>query len=278
MMGCADMLTSDVTRDDDRGLVHVTLQGALTSCTAPLVINTVLKCLAEQPVAVVIDVGGLNSRTNVAVPVFLTLRRYARRDPPVPLVVVAPRSSPGSGLRGPLGRYVPAVATVADAGELARRWPAADRWRHQRLAADIEAPSVARSLVAQACAQWQLSHLLYAGRTLVSELVDNAVQHAGTEIRLTVTQRAHFLCMAVRDGSPALPQVREPRCDDPRLPLDIRGYGLRTVDRLAFSWGAEVTTEGKVVWATLHTEGGAVAKPVRPAGSRAAVWAGRSAR
>jgi anti-sigma regulatory factor (Ser/Thr protein kinase) len=88
-------------------------------------------------------------------------------------------------------------------------------------------------------------------RTVVSELVSNAVEHAGTEIELNVTLRGRFLCLAVRDGSPAVPRLREPAPQGAAAPLDIRGYGLRLIGRVAHSWGAEIIPDGKVVWATL---------------------------
>ena len=62
-------------------------------------------------------------------------------------------------------------------------------------------------------------------------------------------------CVAVRDGSPVVPRLLEPVPHEPTAPLDVRGYGLRMLTNVAHSWGAEITAEGKVVWATLLTTG-----------------------
>jgi anti-sigma regulatory factor (Ser/Thr protein kinase) len=113
-------------------------------------------------------------------------------------------------------------------------------------------------MVAEACAEWRATSLMHPARTVISELVSNAVEHAGTDIAVTVTLRGRFLCLAVGDGSPVMPQMVDPAPHDPRAPLDLRGYGLRMVANVAHSWGAEATTNGKVVWATLH-----IGAPVR---------------
>jgi anti-sigma regulatory factor (Ser/Thr protein kinase) len=244
-----------VSRDDERGLVHVAFHGTLTASTAPLAQSTLVKCLVEQPVAVVIDVADVLSRSTIAVPLFLALRREARRAPAVPLVVVAGRASTGSALRSALSRYLPTCVTIEEARDMAARLPSASRWHHVHLAATPYAPSEARNAVAECCSRWKLYGLIHPARTVVSELVSNAVEHAGTDIELTVTLRGRFLCVAVRDGSPVVPRLLEPVPHEPNAPLDVRGYGLRMITNAAHSWGAEITAEGKVVWATLLTTG-----------------------
>jgi anti-sigma regulatory factor (Ser/Thr protein kinase) len=258
-----------VTRDDERGLVHVAFHGTLTASTAPLAQSTLVKCLVEQPVAVVIDVADVLSRSTIAVPLFLALRREARRAPAVPLVVVAGRASTGSSLRSALSRYLPTCVTIEEAREMAARLPSASRWHHVHLAPTPYAPSEARNAVAECCARWDLHPLIHVSRTVVSELVSNAVEHAGTEIELTVTMRGQFLCVAVRDGSPVVPRLLEPVPHEPNAPLDVRGYGLRMITNVAHSWGAEITAEGKVVWATLLATAPIAERHRRRAGERA---------
>lgn len=241
-----------MTRDVERGLVHVAFHGTLTLPTAPLAHSTVLKCLVELPVAVVIDIAELASRGNVAVPTFLAMRRQARRSPAVPLLVMAARASIGGALRSTLSRYLPTFCTLGEVQEIAARLPTAGQWRHLRLEPSPLAPSLARDMVTAACAEWGIAPLMHPVRTITSELVSNAVEHAGTDIDLTVALRGMFICLAVRDGSAALPRQRELVPHDPRAPLDVRGYGLRMLADIAHSWGAEITTDGKVVWARLR--------------------------
>ena len=230
----------------------MTFHGMLTLSTAPLAHMTVRKCLAEQPLALVIDISGLSGRSNVAVPVFLAMRRQARRRPAVPLIVLASRASAGSALRSALNRHLPTCVTLDEARDMVARLPAARFWQHTILEPSPLAPNVARNQVAEACAEWRVATLIHPARLVVSEMVSNAVEHAGTDIALTVTLRGHYLCVAVRDGSPVMPRLLEPVPHDPAAPLDIRGYGLRMLGNEAHSWGAEATTDGKVVWATLR--------------------------
>lgn len=226
------------------------MHGTLTASTAPLARTTLIKCLVEQPVAVVIDVADVLSRSSVAVPLFLSIRREARRLA-VPLVVLAGRTSTGSSLRSALNRYLPTCVTIEEAREMASRLPSASHWHHVRLESSPLAPSEARNAVTECCSRWGLFSIIHPARTVVSELVSNAVEHAGTDIELTVTLRGQFLCVAVRDGSPVVPRLLEPLPYEPSAPLDVRGYGLRMITNLVHSWGAEITSEGKVVWATL---------------------------
>lgn len=131
------------------------------------------------------------------------------------------------------------------------RLPSASHWRHVRLKPNPMAPHLARNMVGECCAQWRVISLIHTARSVISELVSNAVEHAKTEIDVTVALRGRFLCLAVRDGSSVLPEVRELLPHDRAAPLDIRGYGLRMITNVAYAWGSEVTADGKVVWANL---------------------------
>lgn len=84
--------------------------------------------------------------------------------------------------------------------------------------------------------------LAYAATLLVSELVANAVLHAGTPVELVVAVDGHRARVEVHDGSPHLP-VRKHYSN-----LSGTGRGLMMVDRMASQWGAEPTAGGKVVW------------------------------
>lgn len=81
----------------------------------------------------------------------------------------------------------------------------------------------------------------------VSELVTNAVLHAGTASDLTLTLDEATLTLVVRDyGGPA--RV-EPGGDSD--PLRVHGRGLQLVDALASRWGSERDEVGTTVWVQL---------------------------
>jgi len=79
---------------------------------------------------------------------------------------------------------------------------------------------------------------------LVSELVSNAVRHAGGAVEVSARQVGETLRVEVSDGSPQMPQVRDHSVDS------TGGRGLQMVDKLADRWGAEPAGPGlgKTVW------------------------------
>jgi anti-sigma regulatory factor (Ser/Thr protein kinase) len=79
---------------------------------------------------------------------------------------------------------------------------------------------------------------------VISELVTNAVKHAGTTLRLVVSYDGRRVLAEVFDDDPNLPS--------PAASADgIGGWGLFIVDRLSDRWGCEASTDGKRVWAEL---------------------------
>jgi anti-sigma regulatory factor (Ser/Thr protein kinase) len=78
---------------------------------------------------------------------------------------------------------------------------------------------------------------------VVSELVTNAVMHAGTPITVRVERVGRAAArIDVFDGSQVLPGLRSVSLHD------ASGRGLTIVEHFANSWGAERTESGKVVW------------------------------
>ncbi|MFC4069857.1 ATP-binding protein [Actinoplanes subglobosus] len=120
------------------------------------------------------------------------------------------------------------------------------------LAPDPDAASLAGAMVADACLAWRLPGLLHPARRVLAELVRNAVEHAGTEARVTITRRGDGLCLAVSDGDSRLPRLLAPAPVRRGRPLDERGLGLQVVQAEATGWGARPTPTGKVVWALLR--------------------------
>jgi anti-sigma regulatory factor (Ser/Thr protein kinase) len=104
-----------------------------------------------------------------------------------------------------------------------------------------------RRLVTQACAAWSMPELAGDAALVVSELVANAVEHAGTDLVVLVSRRPDGVHIAVRDEDDRMPQM--PVHDQETHP---RGRGLQLIESVARSWGVMPTAGGKVVWATLR--------------------------
>ncbi|WP_051967337.1 ATP-binding protein [Kitasatospora mediocidica] len=83
---------------------------------------------------------------------------------------------------------------------------------------------------------------------LVSELLANAVLHAGGARELLLHAVPARLRIEVTDASPNLPRPRAPQAAG--LP---GGHGLTIVAKLADRWGADPREDGKSVWLEIDT-------------------------
>ena len=100
----------------------------------------------------------------------------------------------------------------------------------------------ARRFVDAALSEPDVMAVGYAATMLVSELVANAVLHAGTPLEVVVAVDGDRVRVEVHDGSGRLP-VRKHYSS-----LSATGRGLTLVDSMSVAWGAEPTVTGKVVW------------------------------
>jgi anti-sigma regulatory factor (Ser/Thr protein kinase) len=157
-------------------------------------------------------------------------------------------------LRGCLSlRNVPRVREVTvksllDSGRvLIDRRPPQVR-RHRDLPMHNAAAAAARQFVRESCEIWEVApEIREIAELLSSELVSNAVEHAHSSSRLTVTGTGPALRVSVRDYSRTL--IPRPR------PIDIgglRGRGLHLVAALSQSWGVHQHSDGKTVWINLQ--------------------------
>ena len=89
--------------------------------------------------------------------------------------------------------------------------------------------------------------LVDTAELLVSEVVTNALVHAGTPIDVTARVDESGLRVEVGDGSSQLPIMRH------NATLAGTGRGLRMLQLLVQRWGAQSRTDGKTVWFELET-------------------------
>lgn len=76
----------------------------------------------------------------------------------------------------------------------------------------------------------------------VSEVLTNAVLHAGPPIVVVAGRNAGHIRVEISDGSSAAPVRRSPEHTSPT------GRGLHLLDSLTAAWGVDVGLDGKVVW------------------------------
>jgi hypothetical protein len=118
----------------------------------------------------------------------------------------------------------------------------------------------ARRLASEALTGHAEGDTLHNALLVVSELVSNAVAHAGTEISVGISLKEHGVVrIEVSDGRTWPPRPRAV------TPDSVGGRGLLLVEALSDRWGVETRAEGKTVWAEI-----AVVDAASRAASRAA--------
>lgn len=124
----------------------------------------------------------------------------------------------------------------------------------QELEPALGAVAEARRAVREALGRWDLLTLLPDTELLVSELVTNALLHAGTQTALTVAVAEGTLEVGVTDlasRSPLPRDLAEAPSEDWRAE---GGRGLGLVDKVADEWGVVVLPVGKQVWFRLGVD------------------------
>ena len=120
------------------------------------------------------------------------------------------------------------------------------RHRHWRFPAAKESVRLAREAAAATCRAWGL-RVHNAVELVVSELVANAVLHAGGTVSVNLVDTGEGVRVEVEDENPMPPVPLEIH------PARVGGYGMHIVSRLA-DWGWRPSGAGKVVWARISPD------------------------
>jgi anti-sigma regulatory factor (Ser/Thr protein kinase) len=118
----------------------------------------------------------------------------------------------------------------------------------------------ARRFVRSALAAVGPPELGEVAELLVSELVSNAILHAGTDLEVVVRVMPDRVSVEVHDRGPGSATRRH------YSSTSGTGRGLVLVDELSREWGTVVTANGKFVWFELAIPNGA--PHAQPAGTR----------
>ncbi len=92
---------------------------------------------------------------------------------------------------------------------------------------------------------WQDREAVGDTLLVITELVQNVIQHTGDGGELALSRRPDAVLVEVFDGSPQPPRLQRP---DPRR---IGGRGMVVVEAMSLAWGSRPTDDGKVVWAKM---------------------------
>ncbi len=110
------------------------------------------------------------------------------------------------------------------------------------LDADPVSAGVARKFVAELLSAYMGPGGVEVVVLLTSEVVANAVVHAGTSVELVVRSMHGDVQIDVSDGATQMPEVLDPALGS------VSGRGLQLVMALAQAWGVIPTPGGKTVW------------------------------
>jgi anti-anti-sigma regulatory factor len=227
-------------------VTSVRLHGWLDLATAADLRSALLKVIADQPMAVLIDLSGTVVGDELALLAFSAVNRQASVWPGCQLVLYGATAETRRAFdRMAVSHMVLLCRDRWEALAQVARSPAPPMLT-ERLPPIPEAAGLARRLVSDACRQWGLARLVEPAEIIVTELVGNAVRHAEPPIHLSLAQRGRYLHVSVRDGSPRMPRrltIAEPA---------DHGRGLLLVDAFSTAWGSALRADGKVVWATLR--------------------------
>jgi anti-anti-sigma regulatory factor len=219
--------------------------GRLSLRTAAQLRRGLLRCLAEQPIAVLVDATSLTVEEDLSLTAFMAAARHAAAWPGVPVLVCAPSRDMRAALRR-LGadRHLRLCADVDHGRTTATRRELPAQVRDSLPAGAASLPA-ARTLVAGACERWRLPVVAGPARAVTTELVNHAVPHAGSPIELTVTRGHRYLHLAVRD-------YHRPRSRFRPAQPGSGTRGLPLVEAVSSSWGCTLLPDGKVTWASLR--------------------------
>lgn len=108
--------------------------------------------------------------------------------------------------------------------------------------AGTAAPAEARRFVRDVLKRWNYTPVSDVVSLLTSELVTNAILHAGSQVDIVLCAEEGLIRVEVSDTSPRVPEPTTPG------PESQTGRGLAVVASQASDWGARRTAHGKIVW------------------------------
>lgn len=119
-----------------------------------------------------------------------------------------------------------------------------------RLPSDRRSAGAARRFLEETLSAPAQADVLETATLLVSEVVTNAVIHAGSVLDLRVWVEPQRLRVEVSDGATVAPTVQRKSAET------TTGRGMFLVDVLADRWGTDVHDSGKTVWFELDRASG----------------------
>ena len=226
--------------------VLVDARGALDDVAEPTY-QAALRAAAEEPAGVICDLTGVVGRLPAsATRLLASLGSEVRQWPGTAIAIACPGEKRRQALaRSPEGQHlVLAEHRAALLAQLGRR--AAPDVVRLDLTPSVRLVRAARDLTTRALLDWGCPQPIAPATLIVSELVNNAILHARTDLTVSVARWGDLVRLAVHDATPERPVRRNE-------PAQVNGRGMLLVAALSQSWGVlPASGGGKVVWAVLQ--------------------------
>lgn len=207
--------------------------------------DTLLGLAADAPAAVLVDVGALEITPPDLASLFGSVSMRVAEWPGVPIVLIADAAR-HAGLLRHLGTTVPVCASLAAAARVVGTPPSR---RRARLVVpwELRSCAAARAFVRATAGTWGVSGAIGRAELIVTELVQNVLQHTTSVADVRVELRHGVLTVAVSDDDPR-PALRHEPAGGP-----VQAMGLTLVAGLSSAWGCTPIGRGKVVWGAVRT-------------------------
>jgi CheY-like chemotaxis protein len=179
----------------------------------------------------------------------------AECSPRTSIVIMSVTQAPGGTLEGAGAPFLlkqPDLSGFLDhlhellSGAATDDTPTASTWR---LPAALTSGGLARSHLRALLDDWELTDLLDEVELLTTELVNNAVMHARSDVVLTVRRSVQCLHVSVSDTGEGVPKRPDAGIEA------THGRGLMLVEAMSSDWGATVNGAQKVLWFELELDG-----------------------
>lgn len=122
----------------------------------------------------------------------------------------------------------------------------AENERTVHLPAELPSVTVGRHFARDVVLEWGLDELVDDIQLCTSELVTNAIRHAGTSVTMSL-RRTEVVTVEVTDG---LTRLQLPTSLHADVTAD-HGRGLHIVAAISHDWGVLAHDDGKTIWCTL---------------------------
>jgi hypothetical protein len=238
----------EVAHEELDGCLVVDLGGVLDSLSYGQLRDSLIKLAMEEPRAVAVRVDNLEVGHESLLSVFSSVWMRVSQWPDVPIFLVTGDTDRRIAIAGSaVSRFVPVFASTELAIAAAEKGSPRRR-RHAMYPPVRMCSAAARGFVRETCRDWDIEAWSSDAVCIASELVENAIEHAGTDLEVRLELRRGMLTVAVCDGSPAQAVLRQGAQGQPL------GYGLQIIADLAKVWGCSPDLRGgKITWAVLTT-------------------------